>query len=1082
MPTHSPDGKVESADLALAVYIEEVCDGRSVLWIGEGGHRAADHVGRVARQVRVQRRPPSFDPSSVDVIIVPDLDRAGLANPEALVELAAAVGPDGVLIAGLGSGGRVDYETFFSMTSAAFPSVRMLGQTPFRGYALVDFDAAPEEQETPTLDGSLVEGDDLERYVALCAKAPARLDAYAVIRVPQSRRRRRRRNGEEPKPEVVTRLAEVEAELLASSEHAESLEVDLGARTAELEALRDRVEEAEAARASARDDAESRRDHDKTDQAELTEAIRDLEGRLRDERARVVELERAAQARRSEEASSKASSKASSGSERPSGRGDVGPAEDYTRLEAHLAERGRALREAESELAHHATLVRDLVEELAEARRAPRASVSPEGSPLAREATPTLPAPGVEVDEGRLIEERNRAVARALEAEAARAEARFTVDELEGRLSARGEEAEVLSTREAELVGRVRGLSSRLAEVQELRELADGRRALLEFDIEGARDQNISLERELGELRDHLELEMIRSRTPVAAEPAAEPAPESAPEAPRGGAGRPGREVLEELEELRLSEGRLSVRVSDLSGQLMAARDLIETTREATGGETSQSLRDELAGVREEASSFSEQRDHARAENLRLTALVSCLEDRFEGARRGYELRVAEVSAELRHAKVRLELGIAEVQDLRELAAAQRENQAPARPSAAAIAKRDALRGELAGALARLEDREAALAALENTEAQEAQGATSPQGEPSDALSADDALRDQLDALREQVEALKETETELTIRFADAEELSELEANRANDLASTVAARDALVNRLQLDLADEERRGRAAEETGDRARVENERLREAVVAASEDVGQVEALEARVGELEQALKGSVTREASAGGRMDAAEEVLREARRDLSSLVDGLTEDGAHTSHTSVGIDAPSAGDGDTSSTDEASEEARLRARLSELEREVSDKDTLLRSATAQLDERGERMRALEGQRASASETELRQKLVDLQQRTAKLSEELAHAKRGRRDAEAGLSESRTEEMRTLHDTLGDRDAELLVLRGQVSSAERDLRSFRTAADQAWSGLEDLLGVATAQGDPGTAERVGGLLRTLSRIG
>ncbi|MBW2462134.1 MAG: hypothetical protein JRH11_10845 [Deltaproteobacteria bacterium] len=996
------------------------------------------------------------------MIIVPDLDRAGLANPDALAELAGAVGPDGVLVAGLGSGARVDYETFFSMTSAAFPSVRMLGQTPFRGYALVDFDAAPEEQEVPTLDGSLVEGDDLERYVALCAKAPARLDAYAVIRVPQSPRRRRRRNGKEPKPEVATRLAEVEAELLASSEHAESLEVDLGARTAELEALRDRVEDAEAGRATARDEADSRRNDV---QAEQTAAIRGLEGRLRDERARVVELERAAQARRTE----KASPKAATGRERPPAAADAGPAEDYARLEAHLAERGRALRDAETELAHHATLVRDLVEELAEARRAPRASVTPAEAALPTDAMATLPAAGVEAVGDRLVNERNRAVARALEAEAARAEARFTVDELEGRLSARGEEAAAHSTREAELVGRVRGLASRLAEVQELRELADGRRALFEFDLDGARDQNLSLERELGALQDQLELEMIRSRTPKPAEPA-EPAVEAVPEPPSarpGSPGRPGREVLEEFEELRLSERRLSVRVSDLSGQLMAARDLLEATSEVTGeatGQASHSLRGELVASHEEAASFVEQRDHARAENMRLTALVGCLEDRFEGARRGYEMRVAEVSEEL--------------------AAAHRENQAPAKPSAAAIAKRDALRGELAGALARLADRETALAILENSVAQMGQSSRVPgnEGAEADAPSVHDALRDELDALRERVAALKETETELTIRFADAEELSELEANRANDLASTVAARDALVNRLQIDLADEEHRGRATEETGDRARLENERLREAIVTASEEVGQVEVLEGRVGELEQALRDSVTREASAGGRMDAAEEVLREARRDLSSLVGGLAEDGAQTSRTSVGIDAPSADEVETDSPAEGSEEGRLRARLSELEREVSGKDTLLRSATAQLDERGERMRVLESQRASSSELELRQKLVDLQQRTAKLSEELAHAKRGRRDAEAGLSESRTEEMRTLHDTLGDRDAELLVLRGQVSSAERDLRSFRTAADQARSGLEDLLGVATAQGDPSTAERVGGLLRALSRIG
>jgi hypothetical protein len=51
----------------------------------------------------------------------------------------------------------------------------------------------------------------------------------------------------------------------------------------------------------------------------------------------------------------------------------------------------------------------------------------------------------------------------------------------------------------------------------------------------------------------------------------------------------------------------------------------------------------------------------------------------------------------------------------------------------------------------------------------------------------------------------------------------------------------------------------------------------------------------------------------------------------------------------------------------------------------------------------------------------------------------------------------------------------------VSSAERALKAFREAAAETRSGLEELLGVATAHGDPATAERVGGLLRALSRV-
>jgi len=993
MATHSAAGNHENADLALAVYLEEVCDGRTVLWIGDDGERAVDRLGRVARQVRVSRRVPTLDEGSVDVVVVPDIEAAGLAAPEAIAELARALGPDGALIAGASVEGPIDYEGLFALTSPEFASVRMLGQSRFRGFAVVDFDADPEEQERPTLDGSLVDTDEAERFVALCAGTAARLDAYAVIRVPGPEpRRRRRRRGSAPPPARDeadrTRLSEVEEELRAAHEHAEGIELDLASRTTELEEVRNRLEGAGA-------------DHER--------ALSAIEARLDDEKKRVRELEE----RVSEAATRKAPRKASR--KAPPTSNGYDPAKEYTKIETLLEGRGRALADAERELSRRAVLVRDIVEELREAQSA---GASGTGAVAVVQSAPqSVAAPP---SDDALAAERDRAVTRALEAEAARAETQFAVDELMGELAVSTERIEALMAREAELSGRVRGLEARWAESDELEGLTAARQVLTEHDLAAARARIRELEGNLGETRDQLEFEMLKARGPA-------PKPETTGVRPAV------RDADEETAALRASESRLSERVSELSLQLTAAEDLASSAGDAE-------LREQLGAARQLVGTLTEERDHSRAENIRLTMMVGSLEDRFAGARRGYELRIAEIQHDLSMAR-------------------------DTDPGPVADTPRiEALEGELAGLRARLSDREAALAALRSAPA-----------------TVDVSAQDDADRLRVQVVGLKDSETDLTVRLADAEELSELEANRANDMASTVAARDALVNRLQLDLANEERRARESEEASDRFREEAERLRDAVVGASERVGEIDDLASKVSELEAALKDATIVGETHGGRMEAAEEILREARAVLGELAAGLAEDGVVFGQTAMGIEAP-----DTAWNEPASaapkgadgEAARLAARLEAMEREAADKETLLRSMTAQLEERDERLRGLDDQRGA---DDMRRNLLELQERAAKLSESLAHEKRARRDAEAAAQGKRSEELTKLHETLGDRDAELLVLRGQVSSGERDLKAFREAAAETRSGLEELLGKATAQGDPATAERVGGLLRVLSRV-
>ena len=645
-----------------------------------------------------------------------------------------------MLVAGASASSEIGYEGLFELVRTELPAVRMLGQAPFAGWAVVDFDGASGEV---TLDGSLVGPDDdrPERYIAVAGAAPVAGEAYAVVRVPDELA-----PGAVVVPEATPvekyagRIDELErslgtkqGELDAASEYAEGLEEELASRALELSRTREALDDARSALESAQ------------------------ERFSRTKREPVVEAD---------------------------------DSEEHARLERGLAEAAASLREANAEVERRGVLVRDMVEEIRELRTAIDG-----GGALESIAAPTASAdvgPTVAQDDlAALRAERDRAVARALDSEAARAEAQFAVDELMGRLVDLEGYVGDIALREADLEGRSRGLTSRLAEERELRGLEVARRALMEDDLEAARLRVLSLQREVAEVREQLELEMVRAR--------------GAP--PRG-------DVVTGLEE-RLALAEDEVRV------------------------------------------LTEERDHTRAEAMRLTALVTAIETQFDGARRGYEARIAE----LLHDAAIAVAGV------------------DAAETAALRARVEELSGQISGLSARLADREAALEAARTGES----------GERAEELG---RALDDADELRERLSDLNTRESDLTVRLADAEELAELEANRANDLASIVASRDALVARLQMDLADEERRARDGVERSDRYRDENERLREAVVSASERVSETEANEKRIRELEETLASALSRVETASSRGAFVEEGLREARGallELGAAIDGQGE-------------------------------------------------------------------------------------------------------------------------------------------------------------------------------------------------
>jgi hypothetical protein len=94
-------------------------------------------------------------------------------NPESTRPLLAAEKP----------AQQLDYYALYDAVSAALPKVRMLGQVPFIGYAIVDFSA--EGEPSPVLDTSLAppRGEEPDYFVALAGRETKTLDEYAVIQL-----------------------------------------------------------------------------------------------------------------------------------------------------------------------------------------------------------------------------------------------------------------------------------------------------------------------------------------------------------------------------------------------------------------------------------------------------------------------------------------------------------------------------------------------------------------------------------------------------------------------------------------------------------------------------------------------------------------------------------------------------------------------------------------------------------------------------------------------------------------------------------------------------------------------------------
>ncbi|HYP99775.1 MAG TPA: hypothetical protein VER96_13965 [Polyangiaceae bacterium] len=101
-------------------------------------------------------------------------------NPEAAFPLLRTSARDAAATS-------LDYYALYDAVAAEFEHVRMLGQTPFVGYAIADFSASGEPE--PALDTSFVPGgaEEPDYFIALASNQELRLDEFAVIQLPTRR-------------------------------------------------------------------------------------------------------------------------------------------------------------------------------------------------------------------------------------------------------------------------------------------------------------------------------------------------------------------------------------------------------------------------------------------------------------------------------------------------------------------------------------------------------------------------------------------------------------------------------------------------------------------------------------------------------------------------------------------------------------------------------------------------------------------------------------------------------------------------------------------------------------------------------
>ena len=265
-----PSMETLSPSIVLAAYAESLLDGRRVAVFGDALSPCADELlERGARLVHLYDPDPAraaeaaarnrskqisvlpLDTADIavrdgafDVAIITDLstvdDGARLLkcirralSPRG-VAIIASPNPDAkIALLPRSSSARaaVSYYDLFDAVSAEFPEVRMLGQTPFVGYAVVDF--SPEGEPDVSLDSGLVPGgaEEPEWFVVVASASPVEVEAFSIVQLPAARVVRSGVSGGGD-PRIAEELRAARANEARLVEHVATLEAEVGERRA----------------------------------------------------------------------------------------------------------------------------------------------------------------------------------------------------------------------------------------------------------------------------------------------------------------------------------------------------------------------------------------------------------------------------------------------------------------------------------------------------------------------------------------------------------------------------------------------------------------------------------------------------------------------------------------------------------------------------------------------------------------------------------------------------------------------------------------------------------------------------------
>ncbi len=217
-------GPAGAPALAVGSYSEALVRGKRVAILGDATlpvaeqllsrgarlvHVYDNHLGRVtvamAKRAESGRSPVvasiladdlGVRDGAFDVVIVPDLPLFGDDPNEVIRKARRLVSPLGVVVIASPNPeaerflalppafreSAPSYYDLFDAVSLHFADVRMLGQAPFVGYAIVDFS---EADPSVSVDTSLLsEPEAPEWYIAVASDRPQTIDAYSLVAVP----------------------------------------------------------------------------------------------------------------------------------------------------------------------------------------------------------------------------------------------------------------------------------------------------------------------------------------------------------------------------------------------------------------------------------------------------------------------------------------------------------------------------------------------------------------------------------------------------------------------------------------------------------------------------------------------------------------------------------------------------------------------------------------------------------------------------------------------------------------------------------------------------------------------------------